>query len=906
MAPHQQPDASSASATTGTTTTNATAPTRTAAGKRRRGSASSPKNSALAEQLDQEHVENVSVSRILRLARPERFWLVVGLFFLLLSLIPPLLLPLAFGALMDEIMVGADADTGAPKPTSEKREAVNVLALQLLMLLALGAFATAIRSFIFNAAGERVVARLRLQLFASIVTQELAMFDERKTGELMSRLTSDCTSLQDVSTSNLSMFLRGLIELILSAVMMMVTSWRLSVLAFCVVPFVVGALALYGWRLQKISTLATDALGESSNAAQEAIANVRTMRSFAGEGLELGRFRKALGDPDDLSACNTFEDMAGSSAGDRVVRRANAVIEMETTTGRGPQDAGVLLAGPPVIAAAHHTVPEQPTPIAERTITGNTSLSKESDIGTAVAVVSKKYTPATAAVAAAAGDDGFLDLDEADHGAEEGARLRAVKPNALGGCLLPDNDVGCCWCPPRKSRTVYRFGILKQLMNAGFIAVVTLLGYGVTDLVIWYGAHLVLDGRMTPGDLIAFLVYAVQVGGSISLLTHLIAILYQALGAARRTFQLIDREPLIPLEIPGRPIADGVAVAGGPGAKASFAFAPPSSKMNVGKMNEETIEMAEVVVGGGGAKTSLATIDESGGGAATASKARPLASTGEPPEKEIMVEFQEVSFVYPSRPDVKVLRRIDFQIPMNATVAFVGQSGGGKSTIMALLQRFYDVSAGRILLNNVDIRDLQHQELRANFAWVQQEPVLFGVSIAENIAYGWNAQQRGLSSAEKMNGGDEQEKFKLQEAVVAAAKAAYAHEFVTAFPEGYDTLVGERGVRLSGGQKQRIAIARALMVNPKVLLLDEATSALDSESEALVQKAIEQLMRGRTTLIVAHRLSTVRRADQIFVLDRHKIQARGTHEELMASSEKYRDLVRRQIEQHEQKDEEED
>ena len=247
------------------------------------------------------------------------------------------------------------------------------------------------------------------------------------------------------------------------------------------------------------------------------------------------------------------------------------------------------------------------------------------------------------------------------------------------------------------------------------------------------------------------------------------------------------------------------------------------------------------------------------------------------------ITFNDVSFEYPSRRDVNVLKNVSFDIPVNATVAFVGPSGVGKSTIFALLQRFYDTSEGSVQIDGLDIKGYSHKFLHQNVAWVQQEPVLFGISVLENIAYGYSA-ARGDPDAKP-----------TQEEIESAAKAAYAHDFIEEFPDKYDTLVGERGVRLSGGQKQRVAIARALLVNPRILLLDEATSALDAESEHLVQKAIVKLMQNRTTLVVAHRLSTIKDADEIFMISDHTVETSGKHDDLMERSEKYQELVKRQL-----------
>lgn len=242
------------------------------------------------------------------------------------------------------------------------------------------------------------------------------------------------------------------------------------------------------------------------------------------------------------------------------------------------------------------------------------------------------------------------------------------------------------------------------------------------------------------------------------------------------------------------------------------------------------------------------------------------------------VAFEDVRFSYPSRKDVAVLRQVSFAIKPGEQVALVGSSGAGKSTIAALLLRFYDPQAGRILFDGRDARSIPLRQLRRQIGLVPQDVLLFGGTIYENILMG-----NPEASAEQ---------------VEQAARQAHAHEFIQRFPQGYQTLVGERGVKLSGGQRQRIAIARAILKDPVILILDEATSSLDTESEQLVQEALERLMKNRTSLIIAHRLSTVRHADRIMVLDKGEIVESGTHEELLSqTSGWYRRLVELQLEE---------
>ena len=335
--------------------------------------------------------------------------------------------------------------------------------------------------------------------------------------------------------------------------------------------------------------------------------------------------------------------------------------------------------------------------------------------------------------------------------------------------------------------------------RASFMSTVTAAGMVGIVGIVWLGGREVLLGRLSGGELAAFMLYTSMVAVSLGSLAGLWGSLQRAAGATERLFEIIDTVPEI------RDPESPVALPEGPGA----------------------------------------------------------------------VRFGDVTFRYPSRPDVTVLDGVTIDVAPGETVALVGTSGAGKTTLTALLLRFYDVESGAVELEGVDVRTLRVAELRRSIALVAQEPVLLSGTIGDNIAY-------GAMDADA-------------DAVETAARDAHAHEFITKFPDGYDTLVGERGVKLSGGQRQRVALARAIVANPRVLILDEATSNLDAESEALVQEALDRLMRGRTTLVIAHRLSTVKNADRIVVLESGTIVEQGSHDELMLRAGAYRRLVEHQL-----------
>jgi ATP-binding cassette subfamily B protein len=325
-----------------------------------------------------------------------------------------------------------------------------------------------------------------------------------------------------------------------------------------------------------------------------------------------------------------------------------------------------------------------------------------------------------------------------------------------------------------------------------------LLVFGAIVFVLWLGAHAVLQGRMTGGDLGQFILYATLVAGSIGALSEVMGEAQRAAGATERLLELLSarsniQNPPTPLALPAR-AANGAALA-----------------------------------------------------------------------------LSDVTFKYPSRPETAALSHLSLSIKPGETVAVVGPSGAGKTTLFQLFLRFYDPQSGTITLDGVDIRKLDLQTLRGAIGIVPQDTIIFSADAMENIRYG----RAGATDAE----------------VIEAARMAAAHEFIERLPQGYKSFLGERGVRLSGGQRQRIAIARALLKNPPLLLLDEATSALDAESERLVQSALEAAMVGRTTVIIAHRLATVQRADRIIVMEDGHIVETGTHSSLVALGGIYANLA---------------
>ena len=569
-------------------------------------------------------------ARLLRYIRPYWRWMAVAVFALVVSSLLGLVLPLVVRNLVDFVFVNKDfAD-------------LNRVTVALVVVFVFQSLFTFIQQMALAYVGEHAVADIRIDFYTHLQELPLSFYAERRTGELVSRLTNDVALLQQSITWNLVILLRQVITIVGAAALLFWLDWRLTLLILLVVPVITLTMVYLGGRIRAASVGVQDALAEVSNVTEETTRGVRIVKSFARETYEVGRFGGA---------------------------------------------------------------------------------------------VMKLYD----------------------------AAMHRARTNAM---LAP---------------------------TIGLIASVTITG------ILYYGGSQVILGRLTPGDLIAYLIYTVLIASPVAIMADLYGQFQAAIGASQRMLDLLDTPP----------------------------------------------ELTD------------------------APNATPLPSVvGD-------VVFDRVSFHYTAAIDV--INDVSFTARAGQLIALVGPSGAGKSTLVNLIPRFYDVVAGCVSIDGRDVRDVTLRSLREQIGIVPQETLLFSGTVYDNIRYGRLEATR--------------------EAIEAAAMAANAHRFIVDdLAEGYETTVGEHGVKLSGGQRQRIAIARAILKDPRILILDEATSSLDSASESLVQEALERLMVGRTSFVIAHRLSTVLNADWILVMSRGTIVEQGTHVALLRNPDGlYAQLYRMQF-----------
>ena len=514
----------------------------------------------------------------------------------------------------------------------------------MIAIVAVLAAASASRYYLVMTIGERIVADLRRDVFAHLVSLSPAFFDSARSGELVSRLTADTTQIKSAVGASVSIALRNLVLFIGATAMMVITSPKLSGFVLLAIPLIVIPLVAFGRWVRRLSRNAQDTLADASAYASELIGAIRTVQAYTSERMATNRFGG--------------------------------------------------------------------------------------------------------------------EVEQAYEAARSSTRARAV--------------------------------LTLIIIFIVFSSVVAIL---------WVGSHDVLTGQISPGRLGQFVLYAAFAAAGLGQLSEVWGEVSAASGAAERLFEILRVKSQI--TAPAHPVA-----------------LPQPARGDVG--------------------------------------------------------FDNVSFAYPSRPDVLAIDKVSLSVKAGEKVAIVGPSGAGKSTLFHLLLRFYDPARGTISLDGVPVRSADPVDVRARIALVPQDTVVFAASARENIRFG----RPDASDAE----------------VERAADLAHATEFLRRLPGGFETQLGERGVTLSGGQRQRIAIARAILRDAPLLLLDEATSALDAESETLVQTALEELMRHRTTLVIAHRLATVLSCDRIMVMDQGRIVEQGTHAELVAANGLYARLARLQFE----------
>ena len=561
--------------------------------------------------------------QLLILLVPYKKALYVGAFCLIIASLTNLAVPLYIKKLVDVVMV-------------EKNMALmNNLTLSIAGLFLLQLIFSTAHNYLFDLTEKRAITDFRIKLFKHLHTLSLSFFVKRRTGEIVSRMTNDITTIENIVTDLPATLLQQSIRLFGGIIIITYMNWKLTCLILVLAPVLVLFARTFGRKLKKLSTEIQDKLAVSTTVLEENISCIQVVKSFVRSKLENERFGNAV-------------------------------------------------------------------------------------------------------------EDSF-----------QSAKKRVIISSFFGPSI-------------------------------GFIAFSTSL------ILLWYGGREVILGEISPGELIAFILYATIIAGPMGSFARLYARMQEGVGASKRVFEILAMEGEV------RDLPD----------------------------------------------------------------AKPL------PRIEGKVELDDVHFHY--RDDQEVIKGISFTVEPGQTIALVGPSGAGKSTLVQLLHRFYDPIKGEIRIDGIPLKSAQQSSYWQQIGIVPQETILFGGTIVENIEYA----KPGVTKEE----------------VIQAAKAANAHNFIMETPEGYETVVGEKGIRLSAGQRQRIAIARAILKNPRILILDEATSALDNESELLIQEALERLMQGRTSFIIAHRLSTIHNAERIIVMDKGKIIENGNHSQLMKEEGLYHKL----------------
>ena len=611
---------------------------------------------------------------------------------------------------------------------------LNTGTLTVIIIAFFSAFFAFNRWYWLELAGERVVARLRNQLFHSIMFAEVGMFDVTKTGELVNRLSADATELKNVCTIQLAQSINSVLTVILALFYVFYLSWSLTLVMLTVVPFVAITGRYFGAYYRKQSKITQDVLAEATDIASESISNIRTVKSFSTEGEQEYLYAKAI---------------------------------------------------------------------------------------------FKTYT--------------------------QGQKM------------------------------AFAFGC--------FIAFIQIMANASMSLIVWFGAKQVIDGHLTAGDLGTYVIMTIQIGFSVSRSVSLYSSIMKALGAGERTFKLIDRYSQIAAYGGDKPMRSTQTKYSYNNKKTVKSVNDIyNDKQNRNKyvtLNEDIDEKEEKYSGqnnddkndvvSNGNNNKNHNIDEE-----TSKVVENLVRNVDDFNGKIVMD--SVKFSYPSRSEVVVLDDLNVVINPGQITALVGESGGGKSTIVQLILRFYDPNEGIVSIDGIDLKQYDLKWLHSKIGYVSQEPVLFARSIRDNITFGLD--EIRCSEISELE-------------IINAAKQANAYDFIMSFPDKFDTLVGERGIRLSGGQKQRVAIARAILMNPKILLLDEATSALDTESEHLVQIALDRIINNsndnKCVIIIAHRLSTVKNADQILVIQNGSVVEKGNHKSLIDNDNVYCKLVQRQL-----------